>query len=92
MHRKKHVICFINDDPEELRRCQKNLEDHFVVATGTSISTAIEDLNNKGFGKPDLFLLDLYYPEGSTSSSKELQSLAAARLESLKAQAKFLRS
>jgi len=40
---KKHLICFIDDDPEELRRCQENLKTDFAVAIGTSISQAIED-------------------------------------------------
>lgn len=90
MHRNKHVLCFIDDDPEELRRFRENLKNDLVVATGTSISEAVGDLKAKGFEKPDLFLLDLYYPEGPTSSPRELEDLAAARLEFLKAQARFL--
>jgi hypothetical protein len=82
MHR-KHVICFIDDDPQELQRFRANLNDHFEVAIGTSVSGATEDLKKQGFDKPDLFLLDLYYPEGPTSSAKELEGLAAARHEFL---------
>jgi CheY-like chemotaxis protein len=86
----EHAVCLIDDDPEELRRFRDNLKDYFIIGTGTSLREAMDDLRKKGRRKPDLFLLDMYYPEGSTSTPDELSTLAGARQEFLKAQATFL--
>lgn len=89
MIRKKHSICFVDDDPQELRRFHENLQNDFVIVVGTSISEAMDKLRDQGVRKPDLFLLDMYYPEGPKSTEDELRVLASARQEFLEAQAKF---
>ena len=58
------VVCFVDDDPEETRCVREFLGDRFVIGAGQSIPAALEDLRNKGVNKPDLFLLDMYFPKG----------------------------
>jgi len=83
-------VCFVDDDPEEIRRFRENLNSVFTIGAGTSIPDALEDLQKNGLDKPDLFLLDMYFPSGPLSTQEELHELELARADFLTAQSKFL--
>jgi DNA-binding NtrC family response regulator len=87
--KKPKSICFVDDDPEEVRRFRDNLKARYRVGAGTSIDQAFEDLKKNGGKRPKLFLFDLYYPTGPLSTKTELEELAHARQEFLKAEARF---
>lgn len=89
MNQRKKSICFIDDDPHEIRRFRDNLGKDFIIGAGTSISDAMNELESHGQKKPDLFVLDLYYPKDSRPTPKQLQILNRERKEFLKAEAKF---
>jgi CheY-like chemotaxis protein len=92
----KKAICFVDDDSDELVRFRKNLGNDFIIGAGTDINEARKDLQ-KQFEllqekprRPDLYLLDLYFPKGSRPITKEQKlKLATAREAFLKAEAKF---
>src|SRR5713226_8561654 len=90
MSRTKKAVCFVDDDPEEIQRFRCNLEREFDIGSGTSLDEALNDLRAQGRARPNLFLLDLYFPEGPRNTEEELQELARARQEFLRAQAAFL--
>ena len=90
MNLRKHTVCFVDDDPEEIRRFRDNLDCEFVIAAGTSIDEALTELRKKGRKKPDLFILDLYFPEGGRNTEEEVSKIHSARVAFLKAQVKFL--
>lgn len=89
MASKLPAICFIDDDREEIRRFRENLGHEFIIGSGTSLSEAIDELRNQGRKRPDLFVLDLYFPEGGRNTEQELAELHSARQASLEAQARF---
>jgi CheY-like chemotaxis protein len=81
---RKRSLCLIDDEESELHRARANLSEHFRVGVGATIAKAISDL---GSGKPDLFLLDMYY--GPTTSQEQRELVAAGRRRFLEAQAEF---
>ncbi|MGA2625171.1 MAG: hypothetical protein ABSF91_15045 [Bacteroidota bacterium] len=87
--KKPKSICFVDDDPEEIRRFRENLKARYCIGAGTSVSQALEDLKKNGGRRPKLFLFDLYYPTGPLNTKTELEELAHARQEFLKAETKF---
>jgi CheY-like chemotaxis protein len=87
MSTRKHAICFVDDDPDEVRRFREDLGRHFAIGAGSSLREAVADL--KGGRKPDLFVLDLYFPEGPLNTQEQLERLHAARRQFLLAQARF---
>jgi hypothetical protein len=56
---------------------------------GHSPRQALEDLRRQGRANPDLFLLDLYFPDGAPPSQAGLEKLHKAREKLLKANAEF---
>ena len=72
------AICFVDDDPEEIRRFRRLLASRFVVGAGTSLPAALEDLRAQGRERPDVFALDLYFPEGEPNTDDERAELARA--------------
>jgi DNA-binding NarL/FixJ family response regulator len=87
MPTRRHAICFVDDDPEEVRRFRANLEQYFAIGAGSSLREAVADL--PGGRKPDLFVLDLYFPEGALNTQEQLERLHSARRQFLAAQARF---
>jgi CheY-like chemotaxis protein len=71
-------VCFVDDDPEELRRFRQLLGRRFVVGGGTSLEAALADLRSQGLERPDVFALDLYFAEGAPSTEAERAELARA--------------
>ena len=92
LQKKKKAICLIDDDPDEINRFRANLAPRFIVGAGTSIASALEDLQANGREKPDLFLLDMYHPESQPSISNPQIRLNRARAKLLRAEAEFYRT
>ena len=80
-------ICFVDDDPDEVRRFRRLLGGRFVVAAGTSLPEAVADLRAQGRERPDAFALDLYFPEGRPNTEDERSDLARAWAQFLDAKA-----
>jgi len=90
MRKRKHSVCFIDDDPAELQRFRDNLRFHFVVGVGQTLDAALADLQRTGREKPDLFVLDLYFPQGPLNTEEELSELHMAWDRYNGAQADFM--
>src|ERR1700730_6394495 len=60
--RKKYSVCFVDDDPDELSRFKKYFSDSYFVGVGTNFARALNELRRTHAGKPDLFVLDMYFP------------------------------
>jgi DNA-binding response OmpR family regulator len=66
------VLCFIDDDPEELRRFEEAMKKfEYECVTATSYAEIQQKLNEQKIS-PDLWVLDLYFPsQGSTNSPQQ---------------------
>jgi CheY-like chemotaxis protein len=66
------VLCFIDDDPEELRRFEEAMKKFkYTCVTATSYSEIQRKLKEQKLS-PDLWVLDLYFPsQGSTNSPQQ---------------------
>jgi len=60
---KKPVICFIDDDENELTRFAAAMANRFDVITATTFPDCQRQLQQRNLAKPDLWVLDLYFPE-----------------------------
>ena len=77
------VICFVDDDVAELERFTKALTPHnFTCITGQTYTECLQNLRTHNF-KPDLWILDLYFPSGrpSTEGEKLVMGERYAQLE-----------
>jgi CheY-like chemotaxis protein len=83
-------VCFVDDDPEEIRRFRRYLEGRFLVGAGTSLPEALEDLRKQGRDAPDVFALDLYFPRGEPNTPEERAELGRAWSRFLEARAELL--
>jgi len=63
MTRAKRVICFVDDDQNELARFAKAMGGHYELITGTTFAACRRQLEKRNLRKPDLWVLDLYFPE-----------------------------
>jgi DNA-binding NarL/FixJ family response regulator len=90
MRRRRHSLCFVDDDPAELRRFRENLKSEFVIGVGRTLDDALADLKKNGRERPDLFVLDLYFSEGPLNNEAELSELRAAWDRYKLAQADFM--
>jgi CheY-like chemotaxis protein len=86
---RKRSVCFVDDDPDELARFERSLGDRFMIGVGQTIEDALADLQRKGGKKPNLFLLDLYFPTGGVSGASQQRELHEKWIHFLKAQAEF---
>ena len=65
-------ICYVDDDPAEIKRFKSAFQGRYVVGAGVTLDDAMKDLASK----PDLFLLDLYY--GPAISREQRKKIADA--------------
>jgi CheY-like chemotaxis protein len=84
------AVCFVDDDPEEVRRFRRFLAGRLLVGAGTSLAEALEDLRRQGRQDPDLFVFDLYFPEGGPNTREEQQEVAEEWSRFLEAKARLL--
>ena len=89
MKRRKHAICYIDDDPDEVRRFAENLRQYFIIGAGASLKEAMAELRAAGCRKPALFVLDLFFVEGAATTGEQHEKLYMARENFLKAQASY---
>jgi len=89
--RKKRVICFVDDDPNELRRFARAMEPRFDVVTGTGYAACRHELERRNRARPDLWVLDLYFPndEHGPNSPAELTAMNAKYLKLHQATVEF---
>jgi len=83
------AVCFVDDDPEELRRFRRLLASRFLVGAGSSLDGALADLRAQGRERPDVFALDLYFPEGEPNTEAERAELGRAWARFLEARAEL---
>ena len=83
------AVCFVDDDRAELDRFKRALGSRFDIGIGTNIEEALGDLKTRGRKKPDLFALDMYFPEHGANTESQLDELKNAWDSCRKAQAKL---
>lgn len=86
---KRKTILLVDDQPDEIERVRNFLGGWFNIAAGTTIDGARAELRAQGRKRPDLCLVDLYYPEGPTDSPDPQKELNEARANLLKAEASY---
>ncbi len=70
---KNKTICFIDDDPQELSRFNEAMKNHYEVISGLNYKECKDKLEKKKLKKPDLWVLDLFFPRhGETNTPHEL--------------------
>lgn len=89
MAKKRPAICFIDDEVQEIKRFNNILGNEFIIGSGTALTEAINNLKEKKKKKPDLFVLDLYFPERATNTHEELEELQNAREDFLNCKFKY---
>src|SRR5215831_12846209 len=81
---RKKVVCFIDDDPKELRRFEVAMksssgpepDERFEVVTATTYEDCTRELRNRKL-KPDIWVLDLYFPKpGVVNDEKQPAGMA----------------
>ncbi len=90
MGKRKPSVCFIDDSDYELRRFRENLQSRFEIGVGRTLDDALADLQKQGFKKPDIFVLDMYFPEGPQNTIQQLSELNAAWAKYRAAHADFM--
>jgi CheY-like chemotaxis protein len=90
MRKRKPSICFVDDSDDELRRFRESLGRRFKIGTGRTLDDALAELRKQGSDKPDLFVLDMYFPEGPLNTESELSQLNAAWTKYRAAEADFM--
>ena len=60
--KRKLALCVVDDDPDELARFERYMKKEFYIGIGSSVDDAQRDLESKHKRKPDLFVLDMYFP------------------------------
>ncbi len=72
---RKPIVCFIDDDKNELERFQAAMEQDFICIIGDGYSDIIQQLQERKL-KPDLWVLDLFFPIGGhVNTSEELSEM-----------------
>ncbi len=72
------TVAFVDDDERELRRFEKALGPYFHVVTGLGYSQCADKLVKSGKARPDLWVLDLYFPgDGVVNSSAQRDEMNA---------------
>lgn len=75
---KRHSVCFVDDDHDELDRFKAALGNRFFVGVGTSLDEAIGDLPTECAGRVELFVLDMYFPTAGENSDEQRLKLGKA--------------
>ena len=82
------VVCFIDDDRDELRIFQRVFGQDFQIVPATRFGEAMSRLGQLG-RRPDMFVLDLYFPLGRDATDEERQTMRLLRADVEKAQRKL---
>ncbi len=90
MTKHKRSSCFVDDSDHELQRFRKNLKSRFNIGIGRTLDDVVADLVKQRYKKPDLFVLDLYFPEEPLNSEAELTKLSEPWTKYGRAHSEFL--
>jgi len=82
----KYSLCFVDDDENELKRFKTAFEDEFYIGIGTDLGKAEANLKavlprhmlNFLRRKVNLYVLDMYFPMGTTNTPEQRVKLAEA--------------
>ena len=93
----RQVVCFIDDDPDELERFRTAMSGRYQVITATNMTACRDQLATLGRKRPDLWVLDLFFPidEGAGNTPEQLTEMNSKYLalyEQVNAFSAFLRS
>jgi CheY-like chemotaxis protein len=73
-------ICFIDDREDEIQLFKDAFADKFEIVAQTSFEECAKEMAHKKWKKPDLFVLDLYFPKGK-SDGAVISALRATPVE-----------
>lgn len=77
------VICFVDDDSDELERFESAMKPHnFTCVTGSTYKQCVDKLEARN-PIPDLWVLDLFFPTPGTTTSPEKRSEMADKYAEL---------
>lgn len=90
---RKYSLCFVDDDEHELKRFKAAFEGEFYVGIGTDLGKAEANLTENmprrqfHFWRPrvHLYVLDMYFPIGTTNTPEQRAKLAKALVDCRKA-------
>src|SRR5262245_34111256 len=77
----KKIICYVDDNRDELARFRRFMADQYEIASGVNLDEALRELGGR---RPDLFLLDLYF--GTNTSDEQRAAILAADQEEARAE------
>jgi|SRR5450631_1034977 CheY-like chemotaxis protein len=83
-------ICFVDDDKDEVRRFRETMSQRYIVGAGATLDEALDDIQNRRVGKPDLFLLDLYYGPHTEEAMRAKIAAADEKLSRMEAEVRAL--
>ena len=78
--RKRPVVCFIDDDEEELEIFHQVFDSDLQIVGGTRFNDALPTLRALAV-PPDLIVLDLYFPLGREATHEERETMRRMRSE-----------
>ncbi len=70
----KRTVCFIDDDPAELSRFKNAMQNHYEVIAGVSYKECQDQLGERKLEKPELWVLDLFFPKDGVTNTPEQRS------------------
>ncbi len=92
---KPSVICFIDDDQDELQRFKAAMEEgekaHFICITGEGYEDCKRQLDERKL-KPDLWVLDMFFPVGGRVNTSEERVLMNDKYAELQARVQEFRT
>jgi CheY-like chemotaxis protein len=81
---KKEIICFVDDNDNELHRFEEEMQNYYTVIIGGTRKECIDKLKGK---KPKLWVLDLYFPEKGSTTTPDQRKKMAKKFSELERQA-----
>jgi DNA-binding NtrC family response regulator len=70
------TICYVDDDTDELERFKNSFKDSYDVVTGHNYKDCKDKLRQRKLDKPDIWVLDLFFPrDGVINSPEQLSGL-----------------
>lgn len=79
------VICFIDDDPEEVEIFKDVFKDNFLIFASSRSKPVLDELKASR-NRPNLFVLDLYFPKGRDSTPEERNKMILLQQKVIQAQ------
>jgi len=80
MKSRSKVVCFVDDDPDEVYAFKDAFGDDFTVIAGTTPQPVLAELEKRSL-RANLFVLDLYFAEGRASSENDRNQMVQLKAE-----------